>query len=264
MKEFFSFLKTKTFLKHFGIALVALCIILYLLFKLLSVYTNHGEMVEVPDFKGKPIAALDGFVEGKDLRYQIVDSIYSPEEKPGVVLKQDPLPNVKVKHNRTIYLYVTSKLPPMMKMPQLVDLSLKMALPHIQSYGLKAGKVKYVPGDKGRVIKQFVDGKEQKKILDKNGELTWPEYLVKKGSKVELVVGEGESSDRVDIPDLTGKTLEEAIQTLNNKGLSEGAVSVDNGLAKNTKGLVVYKQEPSAADGATIRIGSVIDLYLSK
>lgn len=179
MKDFFAFIKSKTFFKHFLIALVSLVLVLWLLFKLLGVYTHHGETAEVPDFKGKSIADLDDFVADKNVRYLIIDSIYDPEEKAGIVIKQDPEPKSLVKHNRMIYLYVTSTQAPQISMPKLVDRSTRQAVFMIESYGLKVGKIEEISGDcKGCVLKQFFEGKE-----------IAPGSSIKKGSKIDLAVG---------------------------------------------------------------------------
>ena len=114
MKDLFNYLKSKTFFKHLALATVSLVIVLWALFKLLGVYTHHGETAEVPDFKGKAIAELDNFVKDKNVGFTIIDSVYSPQEKPGIVIKQDPEAKSMVKHNRIIYLYVTSTQAPQM------------------------------------------------------------------------------------------------------------------------------------------------------
>lgn len=184
MKDFFGYIKSKLFLKHFALSVVSLGIVLWILFKLLAVYTHHGETAEVPDFKGKTIAELDKFVADKNVGYTIIDSIYNPEEKPGIVIKQDPEPKSLVKHNRMIYLYVTSTQAPQMAMPKLVDRSTRQALFMIESYGLKVGKITEVAGDcKGCVLKQFFNGKE-----------IMPGDAIKKGSKIDLTVGKKEDN----------------------------------------------------------------------
>ncbi len=182
MKDFFAFLKSKLFLKHFLIALISLIAILWILFKTLNVYTQHGETAEVPDFKGKKIPELESFIQNTNVRYLIIDSIYDPKEKPGIVIKQDPEPKSQVKHNRMIYLYVTSTQAPQIAMPKLVDRSTRQALFMIESYGFKKGKVTEVGADcKGCVLKQLFNGKEIK-----------PGDAIKKGSKIDLVVGRKE------------------------------------------------------------------------
>ena len=97
----------------------------------------------------------------------------------GVVIKQDPEAKSLVKHNRIIYLYVTSTQPPQMAMPKLVDRSTRQAVFMIESYGLKVGKITEIAGDcKGCVLKQFYNGKE-----------IAPGDVIKKGSKIDLAVG---------------------------------------------------------------------------
>ena len=183
MKDFFSYIKSAVFFKHLVISIVSLTIVLWLLFKLLGVYTHHGETAEVPDFKGKTIAELDVFVNGKNVGYLIIDSVYLPKEKPGIVVKQDPEAKSLVKHNRIIYLYVTSTQAPQIAMPKLVDRSTRQAIFMIESYGLKAGKITEIAADcKGCVLKQFYNGNE-----------IMPGDAIKKGSKIDLMVGKQES-----------------------------------------------------------------------
>ncbi|MBP7809455.1 MAG: PASTA domain-containing protein [Bacteroidia bacterium] len=179
MKGFFSFLKSKQFFLHFGIALITVFITLWILVKSLNSYTQHGDSVEVPDFKGKTIAELNGFIEGKDVRYQIIDSIYAPKEKPGVVVRQDPETKTKVKRNRTIYLYVNGLLPPQMAMPKLIDRSERQAISMLESYGLKVGRITQVAGDcNGCVLGQFIKGKAIE-----------PGTRINKGTVVDLSIG---------------------------------------------------------------------------
>lgn len=179
MKGFFSFLKSKQFFLHFGIAIITVFLMLWLLVKMLNSYTQHGDSVEVPDFKGKAIAELNGFIEGKDVRYQIIDSIYAPKEKPGVVIRQDPETKTNVKRNRIVYLYVTGLLPPQLAMPKLIDRSERQAILMLESYGLKIGKITPVPGDcNGCVLGQFVKGKAIE-----------PGTMINKGTVVSLSIG---------------------------------------------------------------------------
>lgn len=146
---------------------------------MLNSYTQHGISVEVPDFKGKTIAELNGFIEGKDVRYLIIDSIYAPKEKPGMVIRQDPETKTQVKRNRIVYLYVTGLLPPQMLMPKLIDRSERQAILMLESYGFKIGKITQVAGDcNGCVLGQFIKGKAVE-----------PGTNVKKGTVIDLTIG---------------------------------------------------------------------------
>jgi len=197
MKDLFAFIKTKQFLMHFGIALLSLFIILFFLLKYLSSYTDHGEFVEVPDFNEKRITELNSFIKDKGVNYLIIDSIYAPGQTSGIVIKQDPSAKSKVKHNRNIYLYVTSMVAPQIQMPKLTDRSERQARLIISSYGLKVGSVTTKNADcNGCVIEQLFEGKP---IV--------AGQLIKKGSKINLIVGirenYGYSGDS-----LTGQTVD--------------------------------------------------------
>lgn len=174
-----AFVKSKSFFINFGIIVLTILLLFFITIKSLAAYTNHGEYVEVPDFKNKLIAELPTFVQDKNVGYQIIDSIYDPKEKPGIVIRQDPEFNSKVKHNRTIYLYVTGMVPPQISMPKLIDRSERQARLILSSYGLKVGKITEKSADcNGCVLNQLQEGKEIKA-----GD------LVKKGSIIQLIIG---------------------------------------------------------------------------
>lgn len=193
MSGILSFFKSKQFFIHFALAVVTLVVIFFLIIKWLSAYTDHGEYVDVPDFTGVEVKTLENFIKDKEVAFEIVDSVYDPKEKPGIVLRQEPEPNSQVKHNRTVYLYVTGMVAPQIKMPKLVDRSERQARLIIETYGLKTGSVTEKKADcNGCVLAQLVNGKE-----------IAPGEAVKKGSVVSLVIGVKEnyfttSSDSTD------------------------------------------------------------------
>ena len=193
MKEFFTFLKSKSFFIHFAIAFVTISIAVWILIKMLNVYTQHGDTVDVPDFTGKNIKELNGFVSGKDVRFVIIDSLYNPDEKPGTVIRQDPEAKTKVKHNRTIYLYVIGMLPPQVIMPKLIDRSERQAISMIESYGLRIGRITAIAGDcNGCVLSQTIKGKDIE-----------PGKQIKKGTVIDISVGK--KNHFTAAPDTTNK-----------------------------------------------------------
>jgi beta-lactam-binding protein with PASTA domain len=220
---------------------------------MMGVYTDHGDVVSVPDFVGKNISELDKFIDGKDINYRIIDSIYSPEEKPGVVVSQDPIKEESVKKNRTIYLYVTSVLPPQITMPKLVDRSLRQATAMIESYGLKVGKTKFVADPCSNcILKQQSEGKEIE-----------PGTPIKKGTVIDLVVGKGSNgSEQIAIVDVTGITFCQAKSKLSANGLSVGALILDAAI-KDTCSAFVYRQSPMGGGENRVTMGASIDLYIT-
>jgi len=193
MKDFIIFLKSKLFIKHLAISVACLLVFIWCLINVLGFYTHHGETAEVPDFKGTAISELDHFIEGKNVRFLIIDSVYSPNEQSGIVLKQDPEAKTLVKHNRIIYLYVTSTQAPQILMPKLVDKSERQAIYLIESYGLKIGTIKEIAGDcKGCVIQQLINGKQIETGVP-----------IKKGSKIDLYIGKTEPDYQIAGEDTT-------------------------------------------------------------
>ena len=89
--------------------------------------TNHGDTITVPNLIGMELNEIDEFLSDRDLRYEILDdSSYSSEYPPYTILQQNPSENEKVKENRKIYLTLNSSIPPKIKMPKIINGSVKM------------------------------------------------------------------------------------------------------------------------------------------
>jgi beta-lactam-binding protein with PASTA domain len=251
MRDFLRFLRTKAFFLNFSLAVLSGLLILWIAFQCMGLYTGHGDLVQVPDFEGQSISSLDAFVEGKGVRYRIIDSLYSPKEKPGTVINQDPEKNTEVKHNRTIYLYVTSVLPPQIAMPKLVDNSVRQATATIESYGLVVGKIKPVADPCNNcVLKQLVNGVE-----------IAPGTMIKKGTVVSLVIGRGASADaQAKVINVVGLTYCQARSRLLGNGLSLGAIILDAPM-KDTCSAFIYKQSPAAE--SIVNMGGSVDLFIT-
>lgn len=247
MKTLFKFLISKVFLKHLGIAIISTVILMWIILKVLDIYTLHGKSITVPDFTGVEIEELDGFIKGKDLNYIIIDSLYSTTHPRGTVINQDPKPNTKVKDNRTVYLTVIARMPEKVEMPNLIDNTLRQAIAKLETYGLKLGILKYVPDmAKNSVLKQKF-----------KGEIIETGTSIEKGSKIDLELGKGLSEAAERIPDLYGKTRNEAIRILNSGSLNVGLETFENDVPKEEA--IVYKQSPKA--GSYLRLGAEVDVW---
>lgn len=250
-RGFFQFIKSKTFLKHFAVYIIFVCLFIWSVLTWLKSSTNHGEKIQVPDFTNVKIAELDNFSNSKNIRYQIIDSIYDAKAPKGTVVRQEPEPGAEVKENRIIFLYVTSIMPPSIQMPKLVDHSLRQAASMIATYGLIMGKPKFVPDQCANcVLDQLVKGKR-----------IAPGEPVEKGTVIQLIVGQGLSDEEVGIPCLHGLSRKEAIERLTENSLTVGIVKFDE--PKDSLVAKVYRQTPSCGKEATINLGSSIDLFLT-
>lgn len=244
--SFIKFIKSKYFFKHFGIAIILTIFLIWLSLRLLDLFTMHGSYITVPDFKGILVEELDNYSDDHDLKYVIIDSVYDLSLKKGTIALQDPAPNSKVKKNRTIYLTVVSSTAEQVKMPNLIDLTLRQAIAMLESFGLRVGTLKYVPDiARNAVLRQKYKGRD---ISEGS--------LMDKGSRVDLILGIGNSSDRTSVPNLFGKSQKQATELLQDASLNVGSEIFEDG--NDTTAARVYKQDPPA--NSSSGLGQAVNL----
>lgn len=244
------FIKSKSFLKHLSFAAISVILILFGLLQFLSSFTDHGESLDVPSFAGVKIKDLDAFISKYNLRYQIIDSVYSDEYPKGTVVDQTPASKFKVKDNRMVYLTVNAMLPQQIKMPNLKDASLRQATSLLESYGLKLGSIQYVPDiAQNAVIDQLYKGRRIKA-----GE------SIVKGATISLILGKGLSDEEVEVPYLIGLTRKAALEVLSLNNLIIGA-EVYEGSPQDSMKVWVMKQKPGYSSTSKVKGGSAVDLF---
>ena len=235
-------------IKHLGIAVGAGTVITLIFFYIyLPVITNHGESITVPDLQGVSIDELQEFLVERDLRFEVVDSVYSAELPPLTVTRQFPKPGSKVKQKRNIFISLNSVNPPTTRMPDLRDKTLKNAELILKSFELVPGKILYKPDPFRNVIDQLY-----------NGEPIEPNTPLAKGSVIDIVRGDGHGIRLFEMPDLRGLPLAEANVIIRGNNLQPGLVFNSDSLT--VASLVVLRQSPR--QGLTVRIGRSIDLWL--
>lgn len=249
------YLQTKAFRKQLLIIIVSLFITLFGAYKWVAFYTKHGQSVPVPVLKGLELTEATDLLDAQNFKYSI-DSIYISLAEAGTVYEQEPEPGAAVKENRTIYLTVVSSTPPIVKLPDLVDVSLREATSILESYGLKIGQLIYKPDlAQNAVLGLVYNGKTVKKG-----------FAIRKGATIDLLVGDGYGNIKVDIPNLSGLNYEEALFVLNASKLRLGAV-IFEGSSTDTFNTKIYKQNPSfSTDTALNKIGqgTAIDIYVKE
>jgi len=234
-------------LKHIGIAIgIGIALILFFFYIFLPSATNHGESITVPNLEGMPLRELDKFVVDRDLRFEVSDSSYSSEYPPYTVLHQFPKAGAKVKANRKIFISLNSKNPPTTQMPNLVDKTIQNAGLILKSYELERGRITTKPDAFRNVLEQNF-----------NGEPIEEGTLVAKGSKIDLVIGDGYGITQFEMPSLLGMPLEEAEIIIKGNSLNVGIVFNNENTPTN---FVVVKQTPNV--GNTVRVSSEVNLWL--
>lgn len=252
MSNFFSYLKTKTFRKNLFWAIGFIIVFLLVVFYSLRFYTHHGEGVPVPKLKGLPIETAIQLLESQGFRFQL-DSVYQLDKEAGIVIEQDPDPNTNVKLNRTIYLTIITRRAPRVRFPEIVNKTYLEVAATLSNYGLKLGDTSYVADVAKNVVLKFIY----------NGREIRPGEEIPKGTRINLVLGDGRGASEVDIPNLIGLTLGEARMALMGASLQLGTINFQ-GSGRDTLNSKIIRQYPAPVDSLSkISIGSSINIILS-
>jgi len=222
----------------------------------LKSYTHHGEEITVPDLIGMSKDELKDFLSPKSLKFVILDSTYSQDQKKGIVLAQHPEAMSKVKINRTIYISINAMNPPSVKMPMVIDKSLRQASSVLKNIGLEIGELIYVPDQcVNCVLGQQISGVE---ILN--------DTIIQKGTIVDLVIGGGLSDEKILVPLLINLTRDEASEKLKTSFLNLGAELYDGSVFDDEDSVSarIFAQHPQYSAKSWVYMGSSVDVELTK
>ncbi len=190
MKNFFKFLISKSFLSQIGVALVVLLILILGTLTWLKSTTNHGEMVEVPDFSKMSVLDMRKAIEDADLRYEVLDSAnYNPEYPRFSIIEQNPKAGNQVKEGRKIYFTVNPSGYKKVTVPDVIQVTQRNAQSMLRAVGLDVERVTYID-EIGKNMVYYVKYK---------GKRVTEGQKIAKTSKVELVCGNGRISSRAQI-----------------------------------------------------------------
>lgn len=246
----FNILKNRRLHKNIFFAGITLILLFFLWLRYLDFYTNHNNVIKVPDFNDLHISNLDSITEAHNLRYEIIDSIFDKSRQKGVVVNQDPLANMRVKENRRIYLTINSLQSRKINFPDIYDLTLRQAVRKLNKNGLNVGKLEYKADIATNKVLDFkING-----IKLKAGQELYH------GTVVDLVVGKGLSNEKVTIPNLIGLSRLESNIILKSTSLNVGMEYFGKDILDSNIA-VVYKQYPISNDLDKMSIGGSIDLY---
>jgi len=225
----------------------------------LDSFTNHGQKIEVPNFYGIHKSELKRLVADKKVEYEIVDSVYTEEFPPGVVIFQYPEPTdsteVFMKEGRVVKLRL-SKRTKLVVMPELAGkVSKRIAESLLESKGLNYTiDYKFDPSvsGEGQVLEQKYKGKTVKAGT-----------VLPIGARIELVISKGNGGREVRLPDYVGSTYASVKKRSSNFNIKingcEDCVTEDD--KANAR---VVKQLPIGGDTLTLITGSTVEIWLEK
>jgi len=220
----------------------------------LSLTTQHGKTVTVPDMTNLTFQEAQLEAEMTGIRVEIADSVYVRRMKKGVVFSQNPKAGSKVKNGRRVLLTTNAMNPKKVSMPSLIGFSMRQAKAELASKGLALGKLIYVSDmATNNVLKQLYRNRE---IGD--GE------PIESGSYIDLVVGLNSDDALTYAPDVVRMKFRRAVDALQENSLNIGRLVFDSSVKNYNDSLnaVVYRQRPEPT-GLPVDMGSEVSLFLT-
>lgn len=202
------------------------------------------EEVKVPNVVGKQADEAIHILESKFLEATQVEE-HSASVPKGFVISQEPESGSLVKEQRQITLFV-SKGPEMVEVPDLLGTNIKETRVNLTKLRLILGSVEErEEKDKaeGTILAQSPSPKDQVPI----------------NTHIDLVIA-GSKEKKIIMPELSGKTLDQAKKELANLKLKLGSVTEKE--TDKTKAGVVLEHSPSANE--RILEGSSVTLVVAK
>lgn len=190
MRNFFNFLRSRTFLIQLGLAALVSVILVFVALRWLNNTTNHGEYIEVPDFAKMSVMDMRKAVEESGLRFEVLDSAnFNPDYPRFSIIEQDPKAGSKVKENRKIYFTVNPSGYKKVTVPNIIQVTQRNATSMLKAVGLDVQRVTYIDEL----------GKDMVYYIKYKGKNINPGEKLPKTSKLELVCGNGTITDRAQI-----------------------------------------------------------------
>ena len=200
-------------------------------------YISGGkERYTVPTIAGLTPEEATKLIEDSNLRVGAVTERFSPDVEKGSVIAQDPAASARVKKDSLVN-FVISKGIEEMSVKSYVNQSGDQALNELTEAGFEA-EIQYQYSDtvpRGAVITQ-IPGSDQP---------------LPKGSKIVIIVSDG--SEFVFVPNVLGKTLEEASDILKDAGLKPDPKPSGSAAVKK-----VFNINPK--EGSKVKRGSTVQI----
>lgn len=206
-------------------------------------YINSGQFTRVPSLLGQSEKAAKERLSKADLELKGVRRAYSDTVDRGKVISSDPKSGDRIRGNDSVSL-VVSRGPEIVTVPDVHGVALTEARRQLEERGL-------VPG---MVTKEFSDDVSAGEVVR-----TEPEAGAERhpDSAVAMVVSKGSP---VDVPDVTGQSVDDATAELEDAGL-DVAVAPDRVNSPEDEGDVARQ---SLEEGSEAAEGDTITLTVSK
>jgi D-alanine-D-alanine ligase len=250
------FLQTKFFLKNLAAMLAVLVLSFLVLNVFLSLYTNHGNSVQVENFVGMGIDNATKKARSRGFTVSVNESPYDFNTTKGEVIDQEPVALNRIKKNRTIYLTIIGD-PREVPIPSFEDAAddYSQYRPRLRALQVRSAIKETVFDAKladSTILHFYYEGRKYTPSDVRRG------VKVLQGKTLEFVITKSQD-DYIRTPSLMCKRFSEVQFLLPGLDLRLGETIGDV-----TGDAFVYRQEPEYQPGAKILRGSTIKIYLQE
>ncbi|MFB7239632.1 Stk1 family PASTA domain-containing Ser/Thr kinase [Streptomyces sp. NPDC056534] len=206
-------------------------------------YINSGQFTRVPAVLGQTEAEATRRITDAGLDVGTTKRAFSDVYERGAVMAVDPAPGERLRGNGAVTLTL-SRGPELVKVPNLKNKPLAEARRVLEEEGLAAGVI----------TRKFSDTVAQGAVIGSDPE---PGTERNPDSAVALVVSKGAP---IDVPDVTGETVDDATALLRDEGLKV-VVATERIHSPEAAGSVAAQ---SLAEGSRAAEGDTVTLTVSK
>ena len=259
LKDLVEFIFSKLFVKHVGLIFIFYLAIALIMLFWLRFYTNHGQKLELPDYKNKTYEKMVLDAKSKKFEMIIDDSVHVVGKKGGIIIDQNPKPGSKVKENRKIYVIVTKYSPDKIKLEELPSLygrNYDTKKNELELIGIKSriAGYEYDKGEPNYILKVLYRGRP---VITSEGNASGVQ--IDKGGVLDFILTK-KSGGMTDLPNLRCMAVSQAVFMLESRNLMVGAITRDGSPIDNPTGFVIG-QTPAPTN--ELPMESVIDLEIS-
>ncbi len=232
--------------KKLGIlSLIVVAILLLFNSILMPWYVKHSNLVKVPNVTGLNFLDAKKLLEQSGLDVKQGDIRYDESKPIGFVMDQAPAVDEMVKNGRRVYLTVCGG-EQLMEVPRLIGKTERDAKFSLVQRNLLVGEV----------VRKFTTEQPEDFVLS---QVIQPGSKVKRGTKVDLIVSNGQLLGSIIVPDVIGKKLADARKLLEDKKLKVGKITYQSSDLPVGQIIDQYpKKDKSAKDNTPI------DLFIAK
>ena len=212
---------------------------------LLGWFSGDIEEIKVPNFVGRTFEEAQALAQETGLEIARGEDVYSPDQEEGKITSQNPTADSVVSPGKLITVYV-SKGKKDGVVPKIVGMDYKEASEYLKTFGFELGIVKTESSTlpENVIIEQSVEEGS----------------TASKGTKIDVTVSDGKGKETVKMPNLIGKTPDEANAIIDTEGLKLGDATYEE-TTTTAQNLIFWQQYP---EGTELEKGTAVSYKVSK